>query len=189
MDFEDHAVIHRNLLISVEDLKYPAERGAVVHSCRAEAAFSWWGTQQQQHAQQWSACCSRITDSSKVQQSALSQHAEILWCRTELTINVYLSQEYTVFFFFTTRDKIRLLIWQMHHLILVVCAQIRKRVHGYENAWWVTWHLQMFTETVEGSKCLYLQTCAQTCEHVSRFEKLHLYYRFKKKKKSLIIIW
>ncbi len=40
VDFEDHTVIHRNLLISVKDLKYPAEHGAVVNACRAEAAFS-----------------------------------------------------------------------------------------------------------------------------------------------------
>lgn len=47
MDFEDHAVIHHNLLISVKDLKYPAEHRAVVNPRRAEAAFSWQGTQQQ----------------------------------------------------------------------------------------------------------------------------------------------
>lgn len=47
MDFEDHAVIHHNLLISVQDLKYPAEHRAVVNPSRAEAAFTWEGTQQQ----------------------------------------------------------------------------------------------------------------------------------------------
>lgn len=47
VDFEDHTVIHRNLLISVKDLKYPAEDGAVVNPRRAEAAFLWCGTQQQ----------------------------------------------------------------------------------------------------------------------------------------------
>lgn len=49
VDFEDHTVVHRNLLISVKDLKYPAEDGAVVHPRGAEAAFAWWETQR--HAQ------------------------------------------------------------------------------------------------------------------------------------------
>lgn len=49
MDFKDHAVIHHNLLISVKDLKYPAEHGAIVNPCRAEAAFSWEGTTEQQY--------------------------------------------------------------------------------------------------------------------------------------------
>lgn len=40
MDFEDHAVIHHNLLISVKDLKYPAEHRAIVNPRRAEAAFT-----------------------------------------------------------------------------------------------------------------------------------------------------
>lgn len=39
VDFEDHAVVDRDFLISVEDLKYPAEGGAVVNPRRAEAAF------------------------------------------------------------------------------------------------------------------------------------------------------
>lgn len=39
VDFEDHAVVDRDFLISVEDLKYPAEDGAVVNPRRAEAAF------------------------------------------------------------------------------------------------------------------------------------------------------
>lgn len=39
VDSEDHTVVHRNLLISVQDLKYPAEHGAVVNPRRAEAAF------------------------------------------------------------------------------------------------------------------------------------------------------
>lgn len=39
MDFEDHAVVDRDFLISVEDLKYPAEDGTVVNPRRAEAAF------------------------------------------------------------------------------------------------------------------------------------------------------
>lgn len=43
VDFEDHAVVDGNFLISVKDLKYPAEDGAVVDPRRAEAAFLWWG--------------------------------------------------------------------------------------------------------------------------------------------------
>lgn len=39
VDFEDHAVVDRDLLVSVQDLKYPAEHGAVVDPRRAEAAF------------------------------------------------------------------------------------------------------------------------------------------------------
>lgn len=39
VNFEDHTVIHCNLLISVKDLKYPAEHSAVVNPRRAEAAF------------------------------------------------------------------------------------------------------------------------------------------------------
>lgn len=39
VDLEDHTVIHCNLLISVKDLKYPAEHGAVVNPRRAGAAF------------------------------------------------------------------------------------------------------------------------------------------------------
>lgn len=39
VDSEDHTVVHRNLLISVQDLKYPAEHGAVVNPRGAEAAF------------------------------------------------------------------------------------------------------------------------------------------------------
>lgn len=44
VDFEDHAVVDRDFLVSVKDLEYPAEDGAVVNPCRAEAAFLWWGT-------------------------------------------------------------------------------------------------------------------------------------------------
>lgn len=51
MDFEDHAVIHHNLLISVKNLKYPAEHAAVINPRRAEAAFIWCGTQQQNNYQ------------------------------------------------------------------------------------------------------------------------------------------
>lgn len=47
VDSEDHTVVHRNLLISVQDLKYPAEHRAVVNPRRAEAAFLWCGAQQQ----------------------------------------------------------------------------------------------------------------------------------------------
>ena len=39
VDFEDHAVVDRDFLVSVKDLEYPAEDGAVVNPCRAEAAF------------------------------------------------------------------------------------------------------------------------------------------------------
>lgn len=39
MDFEDHAVVDRDLFISVEDLENPAEDGAVVDPRRAEAAL------------------------------------------------------------------------------------------------------------------------------------------------------
>lgn len=39
MDFEDHAVVDRDLLIPVEDLENPAEDGAVVDPRRAEAAL------------------------------------------------------------------------------------------------------------------------------------------------------
>lgn len=43
VDFEDHAVVDRDLLVSVQDLKYPAEHGAVVDPRSAEAAFVWCG--------------------------------------------------------------------------------------------------------------------------------------------------
>lgn len=39
VDFEDHAVVDRDLLVSVQDLKYPAEYCAVVDPRRAKAAF------------------------------------------------------------------------------------------------------------------------------------------------------
>lgn len=39
VDFEDHAVVDRDLLISVEDLEDPAEDGALVDPRRAEAAL------------------------------------------------------------------------------------------------------------------------------------------------------
>lgn len=39
VDFEDHAVVDRDLLVSVQDLKYPAEHSTVVDPRRAEAAF------------------------------------------------------------------------------------------------------------------------------------------------------
>lgn len=40
VNFEVHAVVHRDLLVPVEDLKYAAVHGAIVDPCRAEAAFS-----------------------------------------------------------------------------------------------------------------------------------------------------
>lgn len=39
VDFEDHAVVDGYFLISVEDLKDPAEDGAVINPRRGEAAF------------------------------------------------------------------------------------------------------------------------------------------------------
>lgn len=39
VDFEDHAVVDRDFLVSVKDLKNPAEDGAIVNPRRAEAAF------------------------------------------------------------------------------------------------------------------------------------------------------
>lgn len=72
VDSEDHTVIHRNLLISVQDLKYPAEHGAVVNPRRAEAAFLWCGAQQQ----------TRYAISSTVVSS------DSLGCNSELCHNV-----------------------------------------------------------------------------------------------------
>lgn len=39
VDFEEHAVVDSDFLVSVEDLKNPAEDDAIVNPRRAEAAF------------------------------------------------------------------------------------------------------------------------------------------------------
>ena len=52
VDLEGHAVIYCDFLVPVEDLKDPAEHGAIVDARGTEAAFTWGWSQHTQHTHQ-----------------------------------------------------------------------------------------------------------------------------------------